>query len=83
MRIPQFPGPVGAEVTKLSAGWLIERAGFGKGYPGEDARGRLSTKHTLALNNAGTRGPVTWWNWPARSGTASSASSASGSNRNP
>ncbi|WP_145235644.1 UDP-N-acetylmuramate dehydrogenase [Prescottella equi] len=53
VRIPQFPGPVGAEVTKLSAGWLIERAGFGKGYPGEDARVRLSTKHTLALTNRG------------------------------
>nr|WP_031939540.1 UDP-N-acetylmuramate dehydrogenase [Prescottella defluvii] len=50
VRIPQFPGEAG---TKLSAGWLIERAGFGKGYPGEDARVRLSTKHTLALTNRG------------------------------
>ncbi|MCA1005977.1 UDP-N-acetylmuramate dehydrogenase [Rhodococcus hoagii] len=50
VRIPQFPGDAG---TKLSAGWLIERAGFGKGYPGENARVRLSTKHTLALTNRG------------------------------
>ncbi|WP_165497204.1 UDP-N-acetylmuramate dehydrogenase [Rhodococcus sp. ABRD24] len=51
VRIPQFPGAAG---TKLSAGWLIERAGFGKGYPRADARVRLSTKHTLALTNRGS-----------------------------
>ncbi|KEI45328.1 UDP-N-acetylenolpyruvoylglucosamine reductase [Saccharopolyspora rectivirgula] len=49
-RIPQFPAPGG---TKLSAAWLIERAGFPKGYPGEEAPVRLSTKHTLALTNRG------------------------------
>ena len=40
---------------KLSAAWLIERAGFAKGYPGEEsgARATLSTKHTLALTNRG------------------------------
>lgn len=48
--IPQYPGEGG---TKLSAGWLIERAGFTKGYPSEDAAARLSTKHTLALTNRG------------------------------
>lgn len=40
--------------VKLSAGWLIERAGFAKGYPGEAAPMRLSTKHTLALTNRGS-----------------------------
>ncbi|WP_040772958.1 UDP-N-acetylmuramate dehydrogenase [Rhodococcus rhodnii] len=49
--VPQFPAERG---TKLSAGWLIERAGFTRGYPGEDAPARLSTKHTLALTNRGT-----------------------------
>ncbi|WP_448222026.1 UDP-N-acetylmuramate dehydrogenase [Gordonia iterans] len=49
--VPQFPADGG---VKLSAGWLIERAGFGRGYPGEDAPVRLSTKHTLALTNRGT-----------------------------
>ncbi|MFD4292244.1 UDP-N-acetylmuramate dehydrogenase [Rhodococcus sp. NPDC058532] len=49
--VPRYPGAGG---TKLSAGWLIERAGFGKGYPGPDAPARLSTKHTLALTNRGT-----------------------------
>ena len=36
---------------KTSAAWLIERAGFGKGYG--DGAARLSTKHTLALTNRG------------------------------
>ena len=40
-------------LVKLSAAWLIDRAGFAKGYPGEDAPARLSTKHTLALTNRG------------------------------
>lgn len=51
VRIPNFPAPGG---VKLSAGWLIERAGFHRGYPGDDASVRLSTKHTLALTNRGT-----------------------------
>jgi UDP-N-acetylmuramate dehydrogenase len=40
---------------KLSAAWLIENAGFGKGFGLELGRGRvaLSTKHTLALTNRG------------------------------
>ncbi|MDL9936915.1 UDP-N-acetylmuramate dehydrogenase [Gordonia sp. ABSL1-1] len=38
---------------KLSAGWLIERAGFARGYPGPGSPVRLSTKHTLALTNRG------------------------------
>lgn len=37
--------------TKLSAAWLIERAGFARGYGNE--RVSLSTKHTLALTNRG------------------------------
>ena len=37
--------------VKTSAAWLIEHAGFGKGY-GEGAA-RLSSKHTLALTNRG------------------------------
>ena len=49
---PAFPEPDGR--TKTSAAWLIDRAGFAKGY----ARGpvRLSTKHTLALTNPGAEG---------------------------
>jgi UDP-N-acetylmuramate dehydrogenase len=49
--VPQYPAGVGT--SKLSAAWLIERAGFAKGYPGPDAPARLSSKHTLALTNRG------------------------------
>jgi UDP-N-acetylmuramate dehydrogenase len=48
--VPQYPADGG---VKLSAAWLIERAGFGKGYPGPGYRVSLSTKHTLALTNRG------------------------------
>jgi UDP-N-acetylmuramate dehydrogenase len=48
--VPQFPAVGG---VKLSAGWLIERAGFERGYPDADAPARLSTKHALALTNRG------------------------------
>ena len=36
----------------MPAAWLIEQAGFGKGYPGGGAA-RISSKHTLALTNTG------------------------------
>jgi UDP-N-acetylmuramate dehydrogenase len=40
---------------KLPAGWLIENAGFAKGYGLDRGRGTvaISTKHTLALTNRG------------------------------
>ncbi|GAB3211520.1 UDP-N-acetylmuramate dehydrogenase [Marinactinospora thermotolerans] len=46
---PAYPAPDGR--TKTSAAWLIDRAGFGKGYGAGPAR--ISTKHTLALTNRG------------------------------
>jgi UDP-N-acetylmuramate dehydrogenase len=46
---PAWPQPDG--LVKTSAAWLIEQAGFGKGY-GEGPV-RLSTKHALALTNRG------------------------------
>ncbi|HEY5858518.1 MAG TPA: UDP-N-acetylmuramate dehydrogenase [Aldersonia sp.] len=56
--VPRYPagggsGGGGSGGVKLSAGWLIERAGFARGYPDESAPARLSTKHTLALTNRG------------------------------
>jgi len=41
--------------NKLSAAWLIEHAGFVKGFGADIGRGavRLSSKHTLALTNRG------------------------------
>lgn len=49
---PTFPaGPEHAGCVKLPAAWLIERAGFGKGYAAGNAG--ISTRHTLALINRG------------------------------
>ena len=48
--VPHFPAPGG---IKLAAAWIVEQAGFGKGFPGPDAPARLSTKHTLAVTNRG------------------------------
>jgi UDP-N-acetylmuramate dehydrogenase len=52
--------PAGSDgLVKLSAAWLIDQAGFGKGF-GLDAgsvsggRASLSTKHTLAITNRGS-----------------------------
>jgi UDP-N-acetylmuramate dehydrogenase len=53
---PHWPGA--GDTVKLSAAWLIDKAGFAKGYPGPEGVA-ISSKHTLALTN--------------RSGTASTA----------
>lgn len=39
--------------VKLSAAWLIERAGIGKGYALPHAQAAISSKHTLAITNRG------------------------------
>ncbi|TFV54813.1 UDP-N-acetylmuramate dehydrogenase [Mycobacterium sp. PS03-16] len=49
--VPNYPAGDGH--VKLAAGWLVEHAGFGKGYPGDGAPARLSTKHALAVTNRG------------------------------
>ncbi|MER7417943.1 UDP-N-acetylmuramate dehydrogenase [Micromonospora peucetia] len=54
---PAWPGA--GDVVKISAAWLIDKAGFGKGHLGPQGVA-ISSKHTLALTN--------------RSGTASTAS---------
>jgi UDP-N-acetylmuramate dehydrogenase len=46
---PAWPEPDGR--IKTSAAWLIERAGFARGYG--NGRAGISTKHTLALVNRG------------------------------
>jgi UDP-N-acetylmuramate dehydrogenase len=49
--VPRFDA--GDGLVKVPAAWLIERAGFGRGYsPGDGAR--ISAKHTLALVNCGS-----------------------------
>ena len=47
---PRWPLPDGR--VKTSAAWLIEHAGFGRGY-GAPGPATLSGKHTLALTNRG------------------------------
>lgn len=52
--------PAGSDgLVKLSAAWLIDQAGFGKGFGLESesvsgGRASLSTKHTLAITNRGS-----------------------------
>jgi UDP-N-acetylmuramate dehydrogenase len=48
--VPSYPAD--DDCVKVPAGWLIERAGFTKGFNGPGAA-RISTKHTLALTNSG------------------------------
>ncbi|WP_411373954.1 UDP-N-acetylmuramate dehydrogenase [Arthrobacter sp. MPF02] len=55
---PRYPAG-GDGLVKLSAAWLIEQAGFGKGFGLEQdsvsaGRASLSTKHTLAITNRGS-----------------------------
>ncbi|MGH3996039.1 MAG: UDP-N-acetylmuramate dehydrogenase [Pseudonocardiaceae bacterium] len=49
---PHYPDPAG---TKLSAAWLIDHAGFSRGYGHDWGRGTvaLSSKHALAVTNRG------------------------------
>ena len=49
VRPPAYPEPDGR--VKTSAAWLIERAGFARGYG--DGPAGISAKHTLALVNRG------------------------------
>lgn len=39
--------------VKVSAAWLIERAGFGRGFSLSGSRAAVSGKHTLAITNRG------------------------------
>jgi UDP-N-acetylmuramate dehydrogenase len=48
---PNWPDADGE--VKVSAAWLIEQAGFGKGFT-LNGRAALSGKHTLAITNRGT-----------------------------
>jgi UDP-N-acetylmuramate dehydrogenase len=50
VRVPRYPADGG---VKVPAAWLIEQAGFRKGYPAVGAGARISSKHTLALVNPG------------------------------
>ncbi|MFL6090758.1 MAG: UDP-N-acetylmuramate dehydrogenase [Aeromicrobium sp.] len=48
---PRYPQPDGS--VKTSAAWLIEQAGYRRGFAGAAGQVSLSTKHALALTNRG------------------------------
>jgi UDP-N-acetylmuramate dehydrogenase len=53
-RVPRFEVAGSADgLVKVPAAWLIERAGFARGYGLGDGA-RISSKHTLALVNSGS-----------------------------
>ncbi|MGW5667146.1 UDP-N-acetylmuramate dehydrogenase [Micromonospora sp. NPDC003776] len=52
---PSWPGA--GDVVKVSAAWLIDKAGFAKGFAGPDGVA-ISTKHTLALTNRSGTAPT-------------------------
>jgi UDP-N-acetylmuramate dehydrogenase len=50
---PALPPVVADSRVKLSAAWLIERAGVSKGFRLPGSRAAISLKHTLAITNTG------------------------------
>jgi UDP-N-acetylmuramate dehydrogenase len=50
---PQPPATGGDYRVKLSAAWLIEQAGIGKGFSLPGSKAAISSKHTLAIVNRG------------------------------
>ncbi len=50
---PALPPETGPVQVKLSAAWLIERSGIGRGFALPGSRAAVSKKHTLALINTG------------------------------
>ena len=52
--IPALAAPASGEfMTKLSAAWLIERAGIARGFSLPGSGAAISSKHTLAIVNGG------------------------------
>jgi UDP-N-acetylmuramate dehydrogenase len=47
------PPPSGGAEVKLSAAWLIERAGISRGFALPGSGAAISSKHTLAIVNRG------------------------------
>ncbi len=50
---PATPATTGEYRVKLSAAWLIERAGISRGFSLPGSRAAVSYRHTLALVNTG------------------------------
>lgn len=52
--VPPLARPeTGEYLVKLSAAWLIEHSGIGRGFALPGSRARISDKHTLAIVNGG------------------------------
>lgn len=52
--VPKFENPSDDGLTvKLSAAWLIEKAGIAKGFSLPGSKASISSKHTLAITNRG------------------------------
>jgi UDP-N-acetylmuramate dehydrogenase len=52
--VPALPTPASGDYrVKLSAAWLIERAGIGRGFALPGSGAAISSKHTLAIVNRG------------------------------
>ena len=50
---PAPPAKTQPQKVKLSAAWLIEHSGIGRGFRLPGSRAAISSKHTLALTNTG------------------------------
>jgi UDP-N-acetylmuramate dehydrogenase len=50
---PAAPAPTQPLNVKLSAAWLIEHSGIGRGFRLPGSRAAISSKHTLAITNTG------------------------------
>ncbi len=70
-RFPAGPGPENEGRVKISAAWLIEQAGFRKGYTLGNAA--VSSRHALALVNIGPGGVGSAGRGPDGRGSATAA----------
>ena len=50
---PRWPVADSADMVKLSAAWLVEHAGFPKGFSLAGSAAAVSSKHALAITNRG------------------------------
>ena len=53
MGVGPIPGEEPVRLVKLSAAWLIEHSGVGRGFRLPGSKAAVSSKHTLALTNTG------------------------------
>ena len=60
--MPNYPAPDG---VKLAAGWLVERAGFARGYPGDGGAGPAVDQARAGRDQSRRRHDGgRCWRWP-------------------